>query len=790
MKTSIGIALVLCALLGACATPKPPAPPSPVKLEAGARKRPAGIDCQRPESHVERQVCASPELLALETDVAAAFVLALRGEPLVSRPVLLALHTHWQRTRTARCAAAEGLGDQLIKETRHCLRDSYTRQLSLLRARAGEQPQPADAPHPLSAYVEFRLRDDQAPGLCASLGARFNAGLARAGQALPEARAAARGTGLPEVLRDDGGAYAGHALRARALLRDGRVLIDKGAVARWVGGLPNGGGRFNTFASSQTEDFADILLFTEGERHLALVLEPWGFYSPAPRGESAYAGVFELGAAQPQPLCLYQTYLTPPVANPLAQLPHSAALEAALAEMAGGLSLRLAPHERVSLTQIHHETRWTVLNMPRLLLAGAREPNRLAALRQLHNTMLEAIFQWSERSLESKRLYRQLLPRFVPAHEELVAHFIRNHELDAVQAGLAADLVLIILTAHAAESLDHADHGASPATAPTWPVAPAPGDLERGRKLGGLYSALLNGAPANAIEAFLRYEFATPERARGAAASGEPVLALSTGDVELTRQLLAGGADPRQGNAWGRTALHVAAAQGQTAVVKLLLAAGARADAATQEWDSDGAGGPDAAQSALVGRTPLMEAARGGDAEMLEAMLASAPSVDARDAQFLSACDFLAQNQGLEASARARIAPRLCAPRPVAPRTLAELIARGGRAVDATQLTRAVPGRRHQAEVPGGWLELRFGTEGRLGGSLRPRQGAQIPLAGHWRVSADGQLCVSPVLVFESFGKRVPLPARCSRFFELDGQRYVVAADAQDGDPVTAVPGP
>src|SRR5690606_19467599 len=61
-------------------------------------------------------------------------------------------------------------------------------------------------------------------------------------------------------------------------------------------------------------------VFQRNGRDLVLVNETWGYYSPAARGESAFAGLYALQGGQLQPLCLYQSYLTPPRTNTLAGL--------------------------------------------------------------------------------------------------------------------------------------------------------------------------------------------------------------------------------------------------------------------------------------------------------------------------------------------------------------------------------------------------------------------------------------------------------------------------------------
>ena len=55
--------------------------------------------------------------------------------------------------------------------------------------------------------------------------------------------------------------------------------------------------------------------------------------------------------------------------------------------------------------------------------------------------------------------------------------------------------------------------------------------------------------------------------------------ATSSGHLAVVEVLLAAGADPKRGNAGGRTALHYAASKGRSAIGLALLAAGASANA-------------------------------------------------------------------------------------------------------------------------------------------------------------------------------------------------------------------
>ena len=83
------------------------------------------------------------------------------------------------------------------------------------------------------------------------------------------------------------------------------------------------------------------------------------------------------------------------------------------------------------------------------------------------------------------------------------------------------------------------------------------------------------------------------------------------GDAEMVRVLLAKGADTEAWDAKGFTILHHAAARGQTAVVEMLIQAGADKEARTK--DDKNTGMTPLLIAAMLGRAPVAEAlARAG----------------------------------------------------------------------------------------------------------------------------------------------------------------------------------
>ncbi|MCJ7822861.1 MAG: ankyrin repeat domain-containing protein, partial [Armatimonadetes bacterium] len=90
--------------------------------------------------------------------------------------------------------------------------------------------------------------------------------------------------------------------------------------------------------------------------------------------------------------------------------------------------------------------------------------------------------------------------------------------------------------------------------------------------------------------------------------------AAQQGDVEATRRLIAEGSDVNVRDKWGITTLHRAVGMGQTAVVKVLLEAGADVNAAEPEG----------------GMTPLHSAANRGQTEAAKLLLEAGADVNAK----------------------------------------------------------------------------------------------------------------------------------------------------------------
>ena len=675
MKRLSPIRLIGCAwglVLAGCAAPPPRAPllaepvPPPVRYAAS-------FDCKDPHSPLQELVCGNETLASLDREMGAAFRRGMGGLDLYGRAQLIADQRRWLLNRLSQCRIPVVPNAAPAPDAAECLKGMYRARTEALGAAYRlpvERPRPG--PHPLSAYVAFRLAQDREPALCGPLGKRFDEAIADHGQVDPsriKGLAPLAGTHRSasfvregsriEVLRHEAGPYASYQVRAKGLARDGQVLLDDKALPDWVGELPNAGGN-PTGTSSQTGDYASIEVFGLDGRQFALVTETWGYYAAAARGESPHAGLYELvqgGGLQPR--CLYRTYLTPPAARIFDRLPALKNLTELLAAMSGELPPGLAPDERLDETMFERELAWTLLNMPLLVLDEIERFDRRPALRRRHDAALEAIFAWSERNLPSKLLYRRLLPALKPAHAELSRAYASTQGLKPDEAAAAAELFLMMALDRAADSLDPATRAAAGA-APRYAPVPAPGDLEKNRRYANLHSALLNRASPEVIADYTTMESALPPGERGRGPAGDTALMAALRAPDVVAQLLATGADPNGHNDWHKTALMTAAQTDQLASAQLLLAAGADVQRATVYWQAHGAGGPDNEEGATPGRTALMYAAAGASAPLLRLLLDRGVAVHARDLRGRTACDYLAQNKVMSASERDAFRAALC----------------------------------------------------------------------------------------------------------------------------------
>ncbi|CAG4884769.1 exported protein of unknown function [Georgfuchsia toluolica] len=677
MKTAAGTwlraAWILPLLITACAgtqsLPTPPRVLQPTRYSAS-------FNCTMPVIPLQEVICENEALAGLDREMAQSFRGKLRELDFFGRSELLANQRRWLLSRASQCLSANQRDLAARTAPANCLLSLYRTRITELQRWPVPQPRSlAGKQHPLAAYVEFRLVDDREPALCAELGRKFNVAISDIGQVDPSRiaglselagshgpRSSADKTGNLAASLYEAGPYASYQLRAKGLSRNGQNLIDENALPVWVAQLPNAGGSFSA-SSSQTLDYAALDVFMFGEREFVLVVETWGYYAAAARGESPHAGVYELTPSL-QPRCLFRTYLTPPMARVFERLPLYTELRNVLNTMSGEAPEALAPDERQDEVLLDKESLWTFYNMPLLMLDVVDRYQREGALRRRHDAAMEAIFTWSERNLPCKLLYRRLIPLIQPAHVELIRAYQNSQGLKPDEAVAAADLLIIETLDKAADNLQEAAPstlGKNPKARPRYAPAPVPGDLEQGRRYTGLHSAVLNRALPEVIADFVKYEIGMTGSSKGSGPAGDTALMAAVRDPETLRQLLVAGLDANASNDWRKTALMTAAQTNQQGSAQILLDAGADPQRATIAWHAEGAGGIDNGEGAVAGRTALMYAAAGAAEPLIRLLVERGAAVSQSDATGRRACDYMADNQRLTDLQRSSLQAILCA---------------------------------------------------------------------------------------------------------------------------------
>ncbi|MEL0167446.1 MAG: ankyrin repeat domain-containing protein [Pseudomonadaceae bacterium] len=670
--------------LSACASaPVPPKPKPDLTPRLSALPAPgrASFDCSGALPEVHRQICANDGLAAQDRELAAVLYNRLGSMDLPGALALEANQRQWLLGRAGTCGLGTEIGTAMPAnlDAQACLASLYRQRLSELRNWPDPQAKSGAQRHAWASYAEFRIAEDLRPGLCTAVSAALNRSLATDGEANIQTLSGATllaGSRLDQPAISAGGhhyrvelynpgLYAGYQQRARGLLIDDRVVMDHRTMPAWIAKQPGYGGRANA-SSSQTSDYGSIDLFSYQGETLALVNETWGFYSPAARGESAYAGVYALGS-DIQPLCLFQSYLTPPRTDNLRGLPTYAQLTAELDQLAGDPLPGYAQSERRDLFQRWKERQWTLLNLPLLGVDEYQRSGREAAVAARNDAAMEQFFQWSERNLGNKQRYRRLMPLLAPARQELHSMFV-GQGLTDTEAATAADLLFHETFARSMENLQLPEQPPAMPLAPfaryqaRYAIAPQPGALEQGRQFATLHSVVLNGAPLNVVADFVDYETDTLGSARGIGPDGDTALMAAVATPDTLSLLLQRGFDVNARNQWGRTALMTAAQHGEVESVRRLLAAGADLYAETRVAANAGVGGPDRKEAATGRQTALLLAASSGSEATIRALMDAGAMRQAWRGYDGQICRAMETNSSLSDSQRSTFkASELCA---------------------------------------------------------------------------------------------------------------------------------
>ena len=675
---------VSVAFLSGCASEPVAGPvdykPPPPSLPTERATTKASFECGGALPEVHRQICASDELSRLDRQLHERHRSRVQATDMAGALLLEANHRQWLLGRAGHCGLGQQSGTEISANSQAigCLEALYRQRNRELASWPVAQPQAQSKAHAYASYVTYKLADSRDPGLCSAMTADLNADLARHGR--PSAARLPGATLLAGTHADttsatvngsqvqvdvyNAGPYAGYENRTRVLIVNGQPILGQHTMPQWIAEQPNYGGRSHA-SSSQTGDYGSIDVFTRDGRTLVMVNETWGFYSPAARGESAFSGLYELQGQTVQPLCLFQTYLTPPRTNTLAGMPAYAQLQGELDKLAGDPLPGYAQHERRDNFQTWKERQWTLLNLPLLGADALSRFGREAAVRQRNDAAMDAFFNWSERSLNNKALYRRVMPMLQPAHNELVQMFNAQGLADT-EARAAADLLFHETFARSMENLSAPDQapglplppGAS--YQPRFALAPAAGELERGRNFATLYSVLLNNAPQNVVRDFIRYETDTFGRQRGIGPDSSPALLAALETPANVRVLLDAGFDVNDANAWGKTPLMAAAQLNELESARLLLAGGADVHRQTTQSPGLGAGGPDRQEAAGGRQTALLLAARNADARMISTLMDAGAARQLWKGYHQQVCNALDANPNLSDSERAGFKQPLC----------------------------------------------------------------------------------------------------------------------------------
>ena len=641
----------------------------------------ASFECGGALPAVHRQICASDSLSRQDRQLAEQVRARLRDLDLPGSLLLEANQRQWLLSRAQQCNLSVDAGTEIQPQPQAiaCLEASYRQRARDIADWPESQPRGRSGPHALSAYAQYRLVDDRSSGICSAMAEKFNDDLRVNGLPSPArlsgstmiagthaSTSSAQHNGAQiNVNLYDAGPFAGYQMRARGMSVNGQAILDDRTLPRWVAEQPNYGGRAHA-SSSQTGDYGAIDVFDLDGQTLVLVNETWGFYSPAARGESAFAGLYSLNEQQLQPLCLYQTYLTPPRTNTLAGLPAYSALQTQLDLLAGEPLPQYAQHERRDNYQRWKEQQWTLLNLP---LLGADEITRFGrepALRKRNDEALDTLFSWSERNLPNKLIYRRVLPMMQPAYQELVQMF-QGQGLEATEAGAAADLLFHESLARAMENLQVPGQSPSVPLPPfasytaRYAFAPSPGDLEQGRNFATLHSVLLNNAPLNVVSDFIDYETGALGNDRGRGPDDNSAAMAAVNNPEALALLLQQGFEADQSNRWGKTALMTAAQLNRADSVSLLLNNGADVYRQTRSLPDTGVGGPDRAEAASGYQTALLLAAENADAELIRSLLDADAARQAWAGYNQQVCSNLESNKRLSSNEIEAFKAPLCA---------------------------------------------------------------------------------------------------------------------------------
>jgi hypothetical protein len=210
-------------------------------------------------------------------------------------------------------------------------------------------------------------------------------------------------------------------------------------------------------------------------RTVALLADAWGYDAPAAPGGFAHAGAWDIGVRPAAPLCLFETFQMP-ADRELDTWPSLAAWQATLQQVRDSAAPDLGVGFLRDQGQVRAEIVWTLLYMPLVATAQARDGGWTNWLRLRHDTVLDTLFAWSQAAPAHKALFDQAFAGLRPAAQELVQFYQQTEALSGPEAKEAAGLAVMELLYGATVTIAPGI-GADPGDAsrkPRYPILAAP----------------------------------------------------------------------------------------------------------------------------------------------------------------------------------------------------------------------------------------------------------------------------------------------------------------------------
>lgn len=426
---------------------------------------PAGFNCFEAGTVLEDMTCADPDLSQLNKRLFSTLHARLREADIFGRDAILANQRVWLGGVAAACnlPATRSPGSHPDADTKSCLQKQYSQQNQALTYWQNPPGLAAKEAAAMGDYVRFKTDMQKDPALCSAIAAAFvraptrdrGINLAQVPQATPVAgshAAGAEGDAQGHHIKVElysANVFASYARRARSVYVDGARVLDPLSLGQLIQAQnDNLGGRFSAFAS-QTNDYGAVDVFLWDQRLLAFVADPWGFYTPAAAGESARAGIWELGAGTASPLCLYSTYQAPATRDAFANMPNFTAFRDALDDLrsgdVGNGEQLISETARREQSQLRREAEWLVINMPLLVRAQNAAGGWTPWLRKRHDEALDALAAWADQSPANKQKFNEIFARMKPAAQEFLNFLQQTQGLDATEAKEATAIAMMEL---------------------------------------------------------------------------------------------------------------------------------------------------------------------------------------------------------------------------------------------------------------------------------------------------------------------------------------------------------